>query len=132
MNNFVFKLPSSVGKKRAVSTTARGSSKKQQLHLNFGQKPIGRKAKTCPLCGMIYIEGVVENENIHSRICSKVSVDTVIKLSGISNYRVIHRYNDKEYVVECKIENISESMKSVFSKMNTDLGSPPDFVSKNI
>lgn len=126
MNKYVLKLPSSVGKKRSIASEKESS--KIQSHLNFGQ--ISKKSRiTCTQCGMVYMIGVVADEKAHSRLCSKQSVDTVVKISGIGNYRVVHRYDIGEFVIECKTENVNNSMKALFEKMNKDLGSPAGFVS---
>ncbi len=91
MNKFIVSLPRSTGnsKKRPASDILRDKSSVDvkpskisepdyikrkalcQTFLDLGQKSFGA-SKTCKLCGMLFIQGDVDDEARHNSHCTKV------------------------------------------------------------
>jgi len=98
----VINPPCSKVSSSTTSTTSlkrkKSSNNEHQLYLDFGQSSFGRRV-TCGICNMVYVEGLIDDESNHSKLCKDYSLgvsyvgywkrERVVYTDHINNHRII-------------------------------------------
>ena len=100
----------SIQKNKVPSSKTAPSNKKQQLYLDFGQKSFGKRT-LCPLCNMLYVNGVDEDEKQHNKICEDYK--NGVAYPRWKNERHIHDHANGEKVIEVRSTDPSRHLKLV-------------------
>lgn len=72
-------LCSPQSKRIKVVTTSRRIQDSKQLYLDFGQSSFGKRT-ICPVCNMLYVNGMKEDEENHRKICSDYSLGVAFNM----------------------------------------------------
>jgi len=79
--------------------------KTEQLYLDFGQASFGKRTE-CPYCGTLYVEGVVEDDEAHDRVCRDFKEGVTVRMTILlksNKQHFILGIRDDEYVIEVRI-----------------------------
>ena len=159
MNKFVVQLPSAAGRKRpaAHSSATVGASQqlltkkpKSQMCLQFGQKRQTQSSTQCKVCGMVYCPNDEKDLVAHKKECSRVgmkftccswpppyhilylqvALESATRIVSVKGHtEVLALPDDGGVIIEWNERQSNPGFALLFKKMNTDLGSPVDFVS---
>ena len=101
--------------------------KKQQLYLDFGQKSFGKRT-LCPICNMLYVNGLEEDEVQHSKICQQYKLG--VSYHGFKRERLIQMCEDGEKIIEIRSTDPPRHLMKV-SQVKTIVEKDMSFTSNN-
>jgi len=114
---------SSINIKKSSQSTGQGVSK--QLYLDFGQKSFGKRT-ICPICNMMYVHGVKEDEIEHEKVCSEYKFG--VPFPSWKNERLIQKYSNGDKIVEVRSSDPlrhTMKIKQVKSIIDNDMSFAP-------